>query len=72
MGVTDCILCAHFDKIVKSHFNNPHSLLQKNLLVCSQRGPRGPQKQSSVVKKVGKPRDHRGMFYFKEGLNNSQ
>ncbi len=49
---------------------NPHPRLQKNLLVCSLRGPRGPQKLSRVVKKICKPRDHCSMFYFKEGLNN--
>ncbi len=35
-------------------------------VVCG--GPRGPQKQGSVVKKVSKPRDHCGMLYFKESL----
>ena len=37
---------------------NPHRQLQKNLLVCSLQGPCGPQKLSSVVKKIRKPRDH--------------
>ncbi len=49
---------------------NPHPRLQKNLLVCSLRGPHGPQKLRSVVKKICKPRDHCSMFYFKESLNN--
>ncbi len=30
-------------------------------VVCSLRGPHGPQKQSSVVKKVGKPWGHCGI-----------
>ncbi len=43
-------------------FFNPHPLLQKNLLVCMRRGPRGPQKLSSVVKKMCKWRDHFSIF----------
>ncbi len=35
-----CINCFRF---------NPHPLLQKNLLVCSLRGPRRPQKQSNSI-----------------------
>ena len=46
---------------------NPHPRSQKNLLLCSLRGPRGPQKLSSILKKICKPRDHCSIFYFKEG-----
>ncbi len=48
----------------------PHLLLQKNLLVCSQRGPRRPQKLSSIVKKICKLRDHSSMFYWWDSDDN--
>ncbi len=41
----------HNSNNMKKRWIHPHPRIQKNLLVCSWRGPHGPQKLSSVVKR---------------------